>query len=251
MRERVLIGLCLPSGSQSVELTDWIGALVRAAEDASFPWEFAVDHVARTTPVAYAENLMVGKFLAGDCDRLWLIPEDMEPHRASHRVLELDADVALSWTYILERDPETPLAARLVPNFFRAEDETGSGFRPVEFAPDSPVPFAVDAGGMHSCVIRRRVFCPEMELPRQWVDALGRPRYLSEDDAGFAVPYFRTEYRPDGRVGRTDDFDFCWRAKQAGFTVAGHPGAPSGHVKTADVSAFGLMAAKLMREAVR
>ena len=247
MRQRVLIGLCLPSGDLSGEIRDWIGRLMEMSENPDFPWEFEVDDVRRTSPVAYAENVLVGKFLAGSCDRILLVPEDCRPYPTTHRVLELDADVALSWTFIRTRTQQAN-TAWVEHNFFRAIDDQGYEFEPVPVDPET-IPQAIDAGGMHCCAIRRRVFCPEMELPREWTDNVGRPRVLSPDDKGFAVPYFRTEYRPDGAVGRTDDFDFCWRAKKAGFAVAGHPLAWSGHVKTDDIGAFVSMAGVMLRRA--
>ena len=252
MREKVLIGLACPDGTLSAELQDYLAVLGHASESGQLPYEFAIARVDRQRPVAYAENLLVGKFLASGCDRLWLLAADAIPYPSTHRLLELDVDLALGWSWLFKPSEAGQTLPTLARNVLREADATGTAFSSVDFDPNSAEPLTGIVAGMHSAAIRRRVFdSPGMRLPADWTDSAGRPRRLSRDDPGYAPPYFRTLYRPDGYVERTDDFDFCWRARQAGFSVALHPGSFSGHARLGDVGIFAQQIEKLLSLALQ
>lgn len=215
---RVAAAVCCPDGKRSGAVLDWLGGLATVR---------SIITVEHRRQVAFAENLAVQRFLRTDLDALWFVANDLVPYKDTARVLEVDADIALGWSFMISSGAQKGVYA----NVFRERADScsydslapsGFGMKPRE----------VDAGGMHCALIRRRVFCDAMRLPRTYVDPDGAAAELAD---GAPDPYFRTVFAADGSVAMTDDFDFCRRAKRAGFSVAFHPLALSGHEQTDDI----------------
>ncbi len=210
MTERhILVGLACPRGVEP-EVWDWLTRLLPAR----LGHTLQIARVDGEAEIAWANNQLVQKLLRGDWTHLWFVAADMRPYPQTHTILEATADVAIGVSFVVEPDPLVPQFTHLWPNVSRSDD--GLRFPPLKWDELADGPLDVDGGGMHCTLVRREVF----ESPRVRTDG---------------GAWFRTRRDAFDRRMLTDDADFCWRAKQAGFSVRAYPGALSGHVKTCDV----------------
>lgn len=182
-------------------------------------------------PVDYARNLMVQKFLASDCDRLWFMDADTVPPPDVVKLLNVDADIVSgvtpTWGNQFANEPPAPGYT------IYAYDETQRGMlhRPVynDGIED------VDGVGTAMMLIKRHV----LEDRRLWqhpgyIAFDGTPSEIGDDDA---PPVFREVRKPNGQLDISEDLDFCFRAKRLGYRIAVHHGAKCHHHKRVDVLA--------------
>lgn len=204
-------------------------------------YEFDITMPRQRFPHHYARNLCVKAFLQSDYERLWFIDDDIQPTPRMLRVLEHDADIVSGMYHVLRMnkgetcyDPR-PLLFRVpaqgdAPGFMfdRPDDESGM-VRPV------------DAAGAGCLLIKRHV----LEDRRMWyaTEYMGldgeMKDYMDEnlpDNPKWAPPVFRHAWKPGGDELRSEDIDFCWRARKLGYSMLGDFAAHCGHLKVVDAA---------------
>lgn len=189
------------------------------------------------SPVEYARNRLVAGFLKTPCDWIWFIDADMVPMDNAFRVFEIaeDYDIigARGWIANLVGEKAFLKLNASVKNphdhmFTNITWDDAKG----EVRDD------VDTMGTGCLLVRRKVIEDRrLWLPGEYQDGDGNPCDLMAEEGqdGWAPPIFRTLYKPNGAVVRSEDFDFVWRAKNLGYRLACHLGAGFGHIKTVNL----------------
>lgn len=223
-QKRVFIAVPTYSGSVSMGVADFVGRCKEA--ECKYPNRFAFEwmYLPHVQPVEYARNALVSGFLRSELSRfdwIWFVDDDMRPPRNALDLLSVDAHIITGSTTGLVRNPGVP-DLFIEPAFLRQDN----AFMPI--APDATVtaPLQIDACGTSFTLFHRDVFA-KTELPND------DPKFA---EAGIRT-FFRTQRATNGALLLSEDIDFTWRAKQAGFTVALHPGVKVGHGKLLDVNA--------------
>lgn len=202
----VMIGLACPQGHVPPRLHAWLWQFLpaRLGED------LVIAQIDGEAEVAFANNLLGQRLIDSGYQRLWLVAADLVPYPETPTILEAGADVAIGLSYMLGPGDV------VLPNVGRCVDGAGLDWDTLVWSEIQSSPFDVDGGGSHCTIVHRRVLeDAEMQLaPGAW---------------------WRTLRDPRGRRVVTDDVDFCWRARRAGYIVRAYPGALSGHLKTCDI----------------
>jgi hypothetical protein len=203
------------SGNVTRQMLGFLATLTELRHSKDCPWWFEWDVVGGASPSHYARNLMTKAFLKSGCERLWMIDGDMTPPDDWSRMLQVDADIVGGKCIGYWWNDDKILCLRLL-----AVRRVGG--KHVTVLPQDPEPI-VDGCGTGSMLIHRRVFDhPGMRLSGAYTDAAGVTHDLwqQQDEREAATPYWRNVYDAAGRRIVTDDYDFCFRARDLGFTVA-------------------------------
>lgn len=243
--KKILVAIPTLGGKTNVGLIRFLAMLERW--DA--PWEFAWCYFPGLSGHDYARNRIVAEFLRQpDLDAVWMIDDDMVPTEDSVRLLDVDGDIVGGAAPIWNASAPGKNPSILISGFRKNVDKPG--FSSVMFDPVNPVQ-DVDALGMACTLIKRHV----LEDRRMWgetryLDPDGKLVDIAEDDGSetWAPPVFRFVKAPNGKQLRGEDVDFCWRAKQLGYSVRLHLGSPWGHLKTANVSDIAQLAGSIARK---
>lgn len=178
---RILISIATKRNLHA-ELVKWL--LTSYSDDSPH----GVDIVNVPEPLSHARNLQVKRFLESDYDVLFIVDSDCVPPRTALKLIE---DLNLPILSIphpavkLGADGQEERALMML-------DKVPGGYRshfPVEGLQE------VDAVGCSGLAIKREVF-----------------HRLKE-------PYFRFLFDDHGFLIQGEDFDFCDRAKKAGFKI--------------------------------
>jgi len=172
--------------------------------------------IAKVRPAWYASNIAVGDCLSNDYDWLWFMDADIKPPLNWERIFDMDGDIVAGPCLGQVGSDMEDLAVALLA--YRRGD---NGFTSLTAA---AVGEEIDAAGLGCLLIRRSVFEDmAMRLPGEYAEVYrnGPPKNCGAKEKGlpYAPPYFRVQYAPNGRELYTDDVDFCWRAKIAGFRI--------------------------------
>lgn len=231
IKTRVMV--CIPVATHWItsQLAMFLLYLERVGNDPRFPWAFEFTIINGRSPVPFARNELVSKFLATDCELLWFWDEDMLPRKECLQLLSVDADIACGPYDMLD---------------LRAGDDTSSGIRTMVWkrqgnrfihAVPGPDPVEdIDSAGTGNMVIRRKVF--------------KEPRMLLDDAPTDFPPFFRDVSLPNGRRVCTEDFDFCCRAKDLGYSVKVDWRCAAGHLKGCDIRQFFSVAVRTASESL-
>jgi hypothetical protein len=226
----------------------FISACQNASADQNFPFVFTWDIVNDKRPVEYARNVLVQRALEYQTmSRLWFIDKDMGIPSNVFEMLQTDGDIVCGQAYnFCHMNDERPFPTMKLCAF---EYDP----RIYAFSSTSPVGKEkvrdVDACGAATMIVRRRV----LEDPLMHLD----PHYLGLDNRIHNLLYemddeppslFRCLYKPNGAVLRSEDVDFTWRAKQAGYSIKAHLGARFSHWKTVDMDQIVRMVERVVAE---
>lgn len=172
-----------------------------------------------TYPIEYQRNKMAEDFLATDCDWLWFIDSDVLPTENSLELLKLlgKADIVAGIYPILSlpasKKPE------MIWSFYEARDNLFSEFRDKSINDNRVV--EADAAGTGCMLLSRKVLSDE----RLQVAPDCTPPAL-----------FHTPRQPNGKVGGTEDMEFCGRARRLGYRLLVDTGVRWGHMKFGDLN---------------
>jgi hypothetical protein len=239
-RESIMIAVPMV-GRLTVDLHQFILETInRTLQPGRFA--FAWQPVLNTRPIHYARNLLVGKFLKSRCDRLWFLDHDVVPDGSIFDLLDLPGDLVAGryfiWNEATEDSPPNivPCAyTRPDPNVWAWEpvfDDGGASHRPV------------DGAGTGCMLIRREVVEDRrLWLPCDYVDMNGKPCSLDDerDKDDWGPPIFRTPAKPNGHEMTTEDLDFCWRAKQLGYSISFGANLAVGHRKEVNLEHLAIL----------
>lgn len=226
-REHVRIAIPVSSWNVTPQIFAYVKELEVASADPAFKVRFTSDIISGYAPVEFARNTLVGNFLRTDASRLWFMDCDVIPNQDAIELLDVDADIVAGTYPILIRAEKGPAI------LYGAYVSDGEGYKYVGVSNDQGV-MDVDAVLNGMTVIRRRV----LEDRRLWHDPAyvnpisGRSTVLRDDEA---PPIFRTFRKPNGEQAVTEDFEFCKRAKDLGYSIKLKPNVRCGHVKLSDL----------------
>lgn len=249
-----MIGVPSLSGKLNTRLWAFLHACERLNDDPEFPWRFEMRIVVDRYPVEWARNLLVGYAIKADADRIWFIDEDMLPDRTSLELLKVDADIVAGRAFIWDAKTDKHLG-RLKLSAFHY-----NLFNDHKFVAHKPngadMVVDVDAVGTASMLVKREV----LEDRRLWTGTkytgLDGKEYDLEDEVGgetdeWGPPLFQFVRKPNGAPLRGEDLDFCYRAKQLGYSVKCHLGSSFGHYKPVNLDEVGEMTYHAIQQATQ
>lgn len=205
----------------------------RVATDPNCPFDFKLHTACGKQPVWYARNLLVDSFLKTDADRIWFLDDDIIPPPNVFEMLMVDADIVSGCVPIIQQH-ESGRLMRINANGYRYNLDGRMLYTSVRPVYGESTLVDVDAAGTAAMLIKRKVFeDPRMMLPRTYLNVDGTEKSLSEKDE---QPYFRFQFDALGRIIRSEDLDFCTRAKDAGYSIKYNFGTVFGHCKTMNLA---------------
>lgn len=249
---RVLVVVTSADGKVVPQMADFLMTLTASMAAKSLPWEMGVQVIRSERPVERARNLAVRAALDGGYDKLLFLDDDQAPTQSVFKLIAADGDIVAGWTLTTMRDATDPTLPALLPNVYVRKDEAATAFVPVMDAPyGSEALMDVDAAGTALLCIDRRVLEDRrLWAPLRYFDVrYGEERELDLTEPGVGYPVFQTHYLPDGKVLRSEDISFSWRAKQLGYRVRCHLGVYAGHIKAVDLMSMATMTSAAVRRA--
>lgn len=212
------IAFCVPSlhGSINHDLYMMIREAERASLEEKCPFEFQLHTACGKQPVWYARNLLVDSALKNGASRLWFLDDDIIPPPNVFGMLLVEADIVSGCVPIVQQK-ESGRCMRINANGYRYNVDGRMLYTSVRPTYGEKPIFEVDAAGTAAMLIKRRVFEDDrVKLPRTFINVDGKEKSLAETDE---QPYFRMQFDAVGRIIRSEDLDFCTRAKEAGYTI--------------------------------
>lgn len=194
--QRIMVGVPTHSGRVDYRLAKWLAEIANAkAAKISFkPY---------TSPVEFARNCLVKSFLESDCEKLWMIDDDLAPPDAAWAMASTPGDIVSGLYLVPFRHPDTG-QWRVMPTAYK---ETGGVLHSLEM-PQQAGPYPVDAAGTGCLIISRKV----LEDTRM--------RFVNTDNPTDPVPaVFQYQRAPNGRDIMGEDIDFTRRATKLGYSV--------------------------------
>lgn len=234
MPEKVHVVVAVPCFDARVTapLAELTYRLAAMSGDPELPWTFRICFLSDVSPVAYARNLLVARFLAEpDADVLWFLDADTLPEESALLVLTVDADIVSG--RVLSARPGVSGSPSLVVAAFEKRREDGT-FEAFSAHVRTPAPM-VASGAAHLLVRRRVLEDRRMRVTPKYTGVNGDGCSL-DDEPDAAPAIFRTLHKPNGEVILSEDLDFVSRASALGYQCVFDPRARAGHLKTADLS---------------
>jgi len=189
----------------------WINSLKWLSEGKHSVHIFPPQHV---RPIPAARNLIVQEFLKQEHDFLLMIDADITPPSNILDMANLNVDVVGAVCFVNKEGSIVPMVLE------RAED----GYKIIKSLSANSL-LKVDAIGTGCIMIKREVF---KEL---------------------APPYFSYVMSPEGMLQLGEDFNFCSRVKQHGFTIHAHTGFICEHYVVTGLAAINADIMKRMKNA--
>lgn len=212
MKETVLIALLTYSDSVNVSFLWWIDNIRALNSDPDHPRIYEIAYIPGYRPVAFARNVAVTQFLQHPtASKLWFIDDDLVPTDESLKIFDSSADIVSGLYYLLLMENGTPKVSSAI--YTKAKE----GFEQInmknKLVGQNIVP--IDAAGTGTLLIDKKIFLDDkMKLPTEYISAEGEQVKLDDSEP---LPYFRTLFKANGCEERSEDIDFVWRAKQAGY----------------------------------
>ena len=236
-REKIVIACPTMNSMVNVGLMTFCIDLAKNNDE----YEFAVCIVDNAQPVAFARNKIVQLFLANyEADRLFFIDSDTVPPKNTLEMLKVDADIVSGLVPVWKGGPskngiekgERTDGGALYFNSYRFVGEKDK-YRPINPQVEATVE-DVDACGCAAMVIRRHVLEDErLRRDGKFSDISGAQRELNPDEA---PAIFEMKLKPNGEILLGEDMDFCFRAKNLGYSVKSYTGTVFGHLKTVNLA---------------
>jgi hypothetical protein len=157
-------------------------------------------------------------FLKSGEDAIWFVDSDTLPSANSFELLKVDADIVAGVYPIYRRERKDMIP--LDWSFYRRTGDHQYHYKVLEDYEGKVT--TADAAGTGCMIIRRNViehFAKDVPRDRDGIPAI-----------------FQWPRECTGRDITSDDFDFCDRTKEAGFTLKVHTGVRWGHLKTKDLA---------------
>jgi hypothetical protein len=206
------------------------------------PYTFELHTKAGEQPVWKVRNMLVDSALKSGADLFWFIDSDVQPPSNALEMLMIDADISSGVVPVL-RSKESGRDMTIHANGYMYNVYGTYLYTSIKPAVNGPLLVDVDAAGTGAMLIHRKVFeDPRMELSREYEGLDGRPTKLPDDAP---KPFFRMLYNPLGEIIRSEDLDFCTRAKECGYSIKYHFGIPFGHIKITNLNGVLTMAQDL------
>lgn len=211
----VYIGVPAVSGKVGVEVADFVARAAVMGKAPESPWRFIWQYAKGISPPEAARNCLVRSAIAQKAHVLMMIDDDIRPPHNALKLLNSGADIAAARVVAIAGNLDGPMTLMLT-----AYTDSGDEFRSIR--PDRSAqaePLVVHAVGFGMVVIKRRVLLdPRMRVDPNYLSADGEPLVLSPDEHAYAL--FKTPRKPTGERLRSDDLDFCRRARALGYTVS-------------------------------
>jgi hypothetical protein len=221
----------------SAAVTAFLCTLERMNRE-NIPFFFETGLLGNYKPVDYARNVIVKQFLENkEASRLWFIDSDIVPAPNSLQLVLQKGDIVAAPYPFWGSTAKAPQSAfdqgyehefaECVWGVYDWKPEGGGFIQPGVLEKGLKEHDAAPTGMM---IIRRHVFeNPKMVFPITWHMKMNGQRVeMSDTDV---KPYFRNMYQFTGALEATEDLEFCWRARQNGYSVMMDHGVKCGHLK--------------------
>lgn len=238
-REHIFIGIPCVGDDMHIALLHFLTAIDGVNKNEAAPWKFSWTVKSGLRPVEFARNRIVGEFLKTDANRLFFIDADMIPGTESLQLLHVDADIVSGAAFAFKRS-QGGGQPRLELCSYKYNVRGDNKFNSIIPGPGASV-LDIDGCGTACMVIRRKVLeDPAMRLAPNY-EWYSNEYNVEDEHDGEAPAIFQTHYKPNGEILRGEDLDFCYRAKNAGYSLKLHAGVDFGHVKPMNLSEVGRM----------
>ena len=242
-KEDIFVAIPSLDANVNIGVMRFLLTLQQASMAKTSPWKFSYYVVNGKRPVEYARNLLAGAFLEqSNASRMWFIDQDMMPGENAHELLLAEADIVAGRMFAFDHAHDgKPPALKLCAFHFNVNGDHRFNCAAPKEGDDISTPMEVDAVGTASMLIRRNV----LEDRRLWAD--GAFTYFDgaeydcsafstdKDAEGFAPPIFKTIYKPNGKILRGEDLDFCRRAGEFGYAIKADLSVTFGHHKAVNL----------------
>lgn len=214
---KILIGIPTIQQQLTADIGRFLFSLARCKEP-TFEIKILNGSSPLTYPVEYQRNELVRIFLESDCDWLWFVDSDVLPTENSPELLKLlgKAECVAGVYPILSLPSNKP--PEMVWSFYDAKDNLFSEF--VDKSITEKVMYT-DAAGTGCMLLSRKL----LSDPRLNLDSTLSPPAI-----------FRTPRLANGKVGGTEDMNFCGRIRRLGYKIVVDTSVRWGHMKFGDLN---------------
>lgn len=222
-RTHVMVAIPCTKASITIKiatlLCDCICEGVKTGGKYIFSFKFVNDY----HPTEYARNVLCKHFLETNAKYIWFIDSDTMPSDNSLRLFEAieGADIFAGVYPIGRQDKGNRVLAVDWGMYKKAENsDYGHISLPLEAYQKDEI-IDVDAAATGCMVIKREV-----------IEHFAKDAERDEDGT---PAIFKWPKKCTGKSATSDDFDFCMRAKEAGFNIKVHTAIRWGHLKLKDL----------------
>lgn len=184
-------------------------------------WVFSFQIINDYFPTEYARNVLCRHFLASNAEYLWFIDSDTLPDDNWPKLFDVDEDI-VAGVYPIGRQEKGNRVLAVDWGFYNKSEEHENGWLalPLEAYRNGEV-VECDAAATGCMLIKRKV-----------IEHFAKDAERDEDGT---PAIFRWPKNAAGKSFCSDDFDFCKRAKAAGFHLKVHTAVRWGHLKFKDL----------------
>jgi hypothetical protein len=206
--KKLFIGLPAYDFKVSVRLAIALSEFVLKAQQHGIPVQ--ISNVSGCSVVSRVRNIIVNQFLESDCEHLFMVDSDINFN--ADDVLRL-----MAWNQVKPIVAGIGVARKSEKVFFSMLDQDEDG----NIVMDKMGLVKAKRVGTGFIMIRRDVFTSLKESHPEW-------EYFDQNSGKTLHSFFDFKSTPEGYIG--EDYLFCDRAREAGFTVWVDPTIKLGHM---------------------
>lgn len=244
------------------------------------PWFQFVTEARHTD---FARNTLGQKFMESPCEMLFMLDDDVDPHKDILDFVELNKDIVSANVYCYIRGDLMPSIWQLaeceqcrevehfkrtgkvndITQYIQEPEGTLQRWNPFR---NTFQPFFKKRGngGDHIMKCRCKGTGWDPWVYRTHQKIVGHATLMKVDSVGSAAmlihrrvfekisfPWFRFLYKPSGEILLTEDHFFCWKAREEGFEVWADPQMFCSHFKQVDLWACNTLFIKAYQRGIK
>ena len=233
------VALCIPSLTATFnhDLVVFLCEAMRSNAVPETPFQFRLHVSSGKHPIHLARNILADSAVEDDTDYVWWLDDDTVPPPDAFGLIPdfiaSGADIMGGATPVMSaKAGGTKLNIKA--NGYEYNAKGDMMFQSIKPTGSDNEIVDVDACGMSATLMKIGVLTdPRMHLSREydWMDGTRRELGMAKQKV-----YFKTWYDALGEIIRSEDLDFCQRAKKNGYTIKYNFGIAFGHNKVTNLN---------------